>query len=133
MLPRQAIRASRLCCTRSYATGAATPPPMLLKIRKDLKSAMQNKDANRLNVLRALLSQTLNASKTATPINTDMQMLSLLRKTSAQSRAASEEFKKNGREDLARKEEDQIVVLEEYAGGVSVVGEEEVRRAVEGV
>ncbi|TVY31656.1 Altered inheritance of mitochondria protein 41, mitochondrial, partial [Lachnellula cervina] len=128
MLSRQTIRASRLCCTRSYATGATTPPPMLLKIRKDLKSAMQNKDANRLSVLRALLSQTLNASKTSSPINTDMQMLALLRKSSAQSRAASEEFKKNGREDLASKEEDQIKVLEEYAGDVSVVGEEEVRR-----
>ncbi|TVY12497.1 Altered inheritance of mitochondria protein 41, partial [Lachnellula arida] len=128
MLSRQAIRASRLCCVRGYATGANTPAPMLLKIRKDLKSAMQNKDANRLLVLRALLSQTLNASKTSSPINTDMQMLSLLRKSSAQSRAASEEFKRNGREDLARKEEDQIRVLEEYAGGVSVVGEEEVRR-----
>ncbi|TVY85762.1 Altered inheritance of mitochondria protein, mitochondrial, partial [Lachnellula willkommii] len=132
MLSRQAIRASRLCCARSYATGASTPAPMLLKIRKDLKSAMQNKDANRLSVLRALLSQTLNASKTSSPINTDMQMLALLRKSSAQSRAASEEFKRNGREDLARKEEDQIRVLEEYAGGVSVVGEEEVRRVVGG-
>lgn len=94
---------------------------------------MQNKDANRLSVLRALLSQTLNASKTSSPINTDMQMLALLRKSSAQSRAASEEFKKNGREDLASKEEDQIKVLEEYAGDVSVVGEEEVRRVVGGV
>ena len=62
-----------------------------------------------------------------------MQMLALLRKTSAQSRAASEEFTKNGREDLAAKEQDQIRVLEEYAGDVEVVGEEEVRRAVEGV
>jgi len=32
---------------------------------------MQNKDANRLSVLRSLLSQTLNASKTSNPINTD--------------------------------------------------------------
>ncbi|TVY31312.1 Altered inheritance of mitochondria protein, mitochondrial, partial [Lachnellula subtilissima] len=132
MLSRQTIRASRLCCVRSYATGATSAPPMLLKIRADLKTAMRAKDANRLAVLRALLSQTLNASKTNTPINTDMQMLALLRKTSAQSRAASDEFTKNGREDLAAKEQDQIRVLEEYAGNVEVVGEEEVRRAVGG-
>lgn len=94
---------------------------------------MQQKDTNRLTVLRALLSQTLNASKTSSPINTDMQMLSLLRKSAAQSKAASEEFRKNGREDLAGKEEDQVRVLEEYAGGVEVVGEGEIRGVVEGV
>jgi uncharacterized protein len=94
---------------------------------------MQNKDSNRLSALRALLSQTLNASKTSSPINTDMQMLSLLRKSTAQSKAASEEFKRNGREDLAKKEEDQVRVLEEYAGDVAVVGEEEIRGRVEGV
>jgi len=106
---------------------------MLLKIRKDMKTAMQQKDTNRLSVLRSLMAQTLNASKTSNPINTDMQMLALLRKSSAAAKAASEEFKGAGRQDLAEKEEEQVKIMEEYAGGVEVMGEEEVRKAVEEV
>jgi uncharacterized protein YqeY len=98
---------------------------------------MQQKDTPRLTVLRALLASTLNASKTSTPINTDMQMLALLRKTANSSRTASQEFEKAGRGDLVEKEESQIKVLEEYMGDVQVVGEEEIRdvvkRVVEGV
>jgi len=106
---------------------------MLLKIRKDMKTAMQQKDSNRLAVLRALLSQTLNASKTSSPINTDMQMLSLLRKSANAAKAAAEEFKGAGRQDLADKEDLQRAVLEEYVGSVEVMGEGEIRGFVEGV
>lgn len=95
-----------------------------------MKSAMRAKDTNRLAVLRALLSQTLNASKTSSPINTDMQMLTLLRKTANASRAAQEEFKAAGREDLVQKEEEQLKVLEEYSSGVETVGEDEIRSVV---
>lgn len=95
-----------------------------------MKTAMRAKDTNRLSVLKALMASTLNASKTSSPINTDMQMLALLRKSANASKAASEEFKGAGRQDLADKEEAQLRVLEEYAGGVEVMGEEEIRRTV---
>lgn len=95
-----------------------------------MKTAMQNKDTARLSVLRSLLSQTLNASKTSSPINTDMQMLALVRKTANASRAASEDFTKAGRKDLADKEESQLKIMEEYAGSVQVMGEEEVQAVI---
>ena len=84
----------------------------MLKIiyRKDMKTAMQTKDSNRLNVLRSLLTQTLNASKTSNPINTDMQMLAMV-----------------------RKEEDQVRIMEEYAAGVEVLGEDDVKTAIKSV
>jgi uncharacterized protein YqeY len=94
---------------------------------------MQNKDSNRLSVLRSLLAQALNASKTSTPINTDMQMLALLRKSANAGRSASEEFKSAGRQDLADKEDSQIKILEEYAGSVEKLGEEQIRTTVQGV
>jgi len=94
---------------------------------------MQNKDANRLSVLRAILAQTLNASKTSSPINTDIQLLALLRKSANAGRAASEEFRGAGRQDLADKEDLQVSIMEEYAGGVETLGEEEIRSAVQGV
>jgi uncharacterized protein YqeY len=99
----------------------------------DMKTAMRNKDSNRLSVLRSILSQTLNASKTSNPINTDMQLLALLRKTSNASKVASEEFKTQGRADLAEKEDLQVSIMEEYAGNVDVMGEEEVRKSVQDV
>lgn len=98
-----------------------------------MKTAMQTKDSNRLSVLRSLLTQTLNASKTSSPINTDMQMLALLRKTANASRAASEEFKGAGRQDLADKEDLQLKIMEEYAGSVETMGEDEIRSTVKGV
>jgi len=98
-----------------------------------MKTAMQNKDSNRLSVLRALLTQTLNASKTSQPINTDMQMLALLRKSASASRTASEEFKGAGRADLAEKEDLQIKIMEEYAGEVETMSEEQIRETVQGV
>lgn len=157
MNSRPIVRASQLYI-RFYATGTSTTPPMLLKIRyttqalppthylptiieanrstayrKDMKTAMQSKDSNRLSVLRALLSQTLNASKTSSPINTDMQMLALLRKSANAAKAASEEFKGAGRQDLADKEDLQRSIMEEYVSGVEVLGEGEIRSAVESV
>jgi uncharacterized protein YqeY len=94
---------------------------------------MQAKDTNRLSVLRSILTQTLNASKTATPINTDLQMLALLRKSANASRMASEEFKGAGRHDLAEKEESQLRIMEEYADGVETIADEDIVAAVEGV
>ncbi len=95
-----------------------------------MKAAMQAKDTNRLAVLRSLLAQTINASKTSSPVTTDLQILALLRKNAAASRMASHEFRSAGRSDLADKEDSQLRVMEEYAGAVETVGEEEIRKAV---
>lgn len=114
-----------------YSTPAVPPaPPLLLKLRADLKTAMKAKDTNRLNVLRSLLAEVTNAAKTSSPIKSDMQLLSLLRKRAAASKAAASEFQTAGRADLREKEEAQSSVLEEYAGGVEVVGEDEIKRVV---
>jgi uncharacterized protein YqeY len=62
-----------------------------------------------------------------------MQMLALLRKSANAGRSASEEFKSAGRQDLADKEDSQIKILEEYAGSVEKLGEEQIRTTVQGV
>lgn len=101
------------------------PPP-----RTDLKTAMRAKDAPRLTVLRALLASTLNASKTSTPITTDLALRALILKHLSSSRAAVEDFQKANRADLIAKEESQISILEEYSGGVEMMPESEVRDVV---
>ena len=84
----------------------------------------------RLNVLRALLAEYTNAAKTSSPIKTNIQLLALLRKRIAASRSAAVEFNAANRSDLKDKEEAQITVLEEYAGGVETIGEDEITRVV---
>lgn len=149
-----AARTSRwvgLCCRRcQYRPYSSAPsdlpsPPLLLKLKSDLKTAMKAKDTNRsailymlgildlinymhcrLNVLRAVLAETTNASKTSSPIKTDIQLLSLLRKRIAASKSAAEEFSAANRNDLRDKEQAQIAVMEDYASGVQTVGQAEI-------
>lgn len=96
---------------------------------------MRAKDAPRLAAIRSILAATLNASKTSSPIVTDAQVLSLLRKTQRASADASAEFAAAARQDLVDKEQAQIGVLEEYAAGSGIeeVNEEQLRTIVAGV
>lgn len=60
-------------------------------------------------------------------------MLVLLRKRIGSAQSAAAEFSAANRPDLATKEEQQIAVLEEYAGNVETVGGADIKNAVEGV
>ncbi len=94
---------------------------------------MRAKDTNKLAVLRTLLAQTLNASKTNSPILTDMHMLALIKKNQAASSTAAAEFLAAGRHDLAEKEQAQLKVYDEYSSGVELMAEEDIKKAVQGV
>ncbi|CAJ2513779.1 Uu.00g018980.m01.CDS01 [Anthostomella pinea] len=117
------------------SSGEAPPPPLLQKLKGDLKTAMRAKDAARLTVLRSVLSATLNASKTASPITTDAKLVALLRKQQKASGDASAEFSAAGRQDLVDKEQAQIKILDEYVAGSGVeeASEEQLRTVVGGV
>ncbi|KAG8631497.1 hypothetical protein KVT40_000637 [Elsinoe batatas] len=120
------LRPLQIRCSSSDAPA----PPLLLKLRNDLKIAMRAKDTNRLNVVRGILNEVTNSSKTSSPIQTDMQLLSLLRKRAAASETAKKEFKDAGRSDLIEKEDAQLDVLQEYAGGVETWNDEQIKAAV---
>jgi uncharacterized protein len=85
----------------------------------------------RLNVLRAILSDATNASKGHSPIRTDVQVLALLRKRMASSKAASEEFAEANRDDLKAKQNAEIAVMDEYAGQVETFAEDDISKAIE--
>ncbi|KAF2431562.1 GatB/YqeY domain-containing protein [Tothia fuscella] len=122
------------CFRCLYSTSTDAPPPQVLsKLRTDLKTAMKARDTQRLNVLRALLAEITNSSKTSSPIKDDMALLSLLRKRIGASKTAVEEFNKNDRKDLVEKEQEQVNILEEYAAGVKTLDVDEIRSAVKGV
>lgn len=94
---------------------------------------MKSKDSNRSTVLKGLLTQVLNASKTERPIHTEIQVLGVLNRTIKESKKATQEFSAAGREDLVEKENAQINVLEEYAGLIKVKDENEIETWVQGV
>jgi len=94
---------------------------------------MRAKDKARLSVLRSVLADITNQSKTPSPIRDDLALLSLLRKRIGAAQGAVEEFKKADREDLVEKEQAQVDILKEYASGVKTIDVEEVRRAVKSV
>ncbi|EON66112.1 hypothetical protein W97_05355 [Coniosporium apollinis CBS 100218] len=144
-MPRPPLRLSsrlrlqptaRQPCLRCLYSAPATPPPaspVLAKLRIDLKNAMKAKDTARLAVLRAVLAEITNSSKTSSPITTDLQLLSLLKKRTSGAKAAEQEFRAAGRGDLVQREEEQRRVLEEYAEGLEAetMGDVEVRAVVE--
>ncbi|KAI1403382.1 GatB/YqeY domain-containing protein [Hypoxylon fuscum] len=129
------IASSPLRCSARFYSSEAPPPPLLQKLKADLKTAMRAKDAARLTAIRSILSATLNASKTSSPITTDAQLVALLRKTQRASSDASAEFAAANRQDLVDKEQAQISVLDEYVAGSGVeeVSEEQLRTVVAGV
>jgi uncharacterized protein YqeY len=128
-LPRTAV----LRVSRAAYSSDAPPPPLLSKLKTDLKTAMRAKDTNRLSVLRSVLAETLNASKTDKPIKTDVQLVALLQKSARKAQEAAAEARGAGREDLAEKEETQQRIFEEYAAGSGVkeMGEAELGELIE--
>ncbi len=87
---------------------------LLDKIQKDMVEAMKSKDEGRLSVVRmiksALKKHEIDAMK---PLDeaTEMQVMNTLLK---QRRESVDMFRKGGREELAVKEEAEIVILESY-------------------
>lgn len=87
----------------------------------------------RLNVVKALISETNGSAKTASPIQTDIQLLSLITKKLAAAKDASEQFLAAGRPDLKEKEDAQVKVWEHYASQVETMGPEEIKTIVSSV
>ncbi len=117
----------------SAARLAQAQPSILSCLQSDLKSALRAKDKQRLTVLRSLLAEKINASKTGKPIATDGHLLTLLQKQIKAANTAVEEFVNAKREDLVEKERGQRTVLQEYVDRIDVVGKEEIDGVVKSV
>lgn len=131
------MRLARLSLRCSYSmtttSSLAPSPSLLVKVRNDMKAAMKAKDSSRLDVLRGLISDVTNAAKTSKPVNTDAQMLTIIRKRVKSSEAAVEEFQSAKRDDLKDREVAQIAVLEAYIDDSGSMGEDDITRAVQDV
>lgn len=125
-----AVQARLQCFARLNST-AAPAPPLLQKLRNDLKTAMREKDKSRLNVVRAILSDVTNAAKTASPVRTDVQILAMLRKRVATSTASRQEFVDAGRQDLQEREDAEIAVMQSYAHTVKTMSDDDLCASID--
>jgi uncharacterized protein YqeY len=101
-------------------------------IRTQMVAAMKAKEAEKLSVLRGLMSlftQELTTTK-RTPQDTlsDDEVLALIKRSVKQRKDAAEQFRNGGRPELAEKEGSEATVLEAYLP--AQVGEEEIERVV---
>lgn len=77
-----------------------------------------------------MITEYNNAAKTSSPIKTDLQLLAILKKKKAASEAAAAEAKAANRQDLEDKQLQEMKVIDEYAGNVAVMSEEDITAAV---
>jgi uncharacterized protein YqeY len=94
---------------------------------------MRARDTSRLAVLRGILADVTNSSKTSSPVKDDLGLLAILKKRRNTSQKAVEDFYLADRKDLVVKEQEQINILQEYAGTVQTMDEKEVRAVIEQV
>lgn len=88
---------------------------------------------DRLDVLRGLISEVTNAAKSLNSVNTDSQILAIIRKRVKSSEAAANEFRTAKREDLRARENVQIAVLKEYVKDSNSMGEKDITTAIQDV
>ena len=99
------------------------------QINQDIKQAMLAKEKEKLAALRAIKSGILlEGAKDGNSEVSDETTLAIIQKLVKQRKDASTIFKEQGREDLAKDEDDQIAVLSVYLP--AQMGEDEVRQVV---
>lgn len=103
------------------------------KIRAQIKEAMLAKDAERLNVLRGILTAFTNElvakGKKPQDILSDEDALAVIRKLSKQRKDSIEQFEKGGRADLADVEKGELKILESYLP--QMMSKDEIKKVAE--
>jgi uncharacterized protein len=102
------------------------------QILNDLKSAMKQKDADKLRVLRSLKSKILEKEISersgGEATLTDDQVVEVLMKAAKQRKESIDQFEKGGRDDLADAEKQELAVIEAYLP--KMMSDDEIREAV---
>jgi uncharacterized protein YqeY len=99
------------------------------KIQADIANAMRSKEALKLGVLRMMKAAVKNKEIEKMKPLEEPEVLAVFNSLVKQRKDSIEQFRNGGREELARKEEAEILIIEQYLpAGAS---EDEIRRAIE--
>jgi uncharacterized protein YqeY len=88
--------------------------PLLKRFDGDLKEALKASDEQRVSVLRMVKAAVKNKQIEKGEELTDDEIVSVLATMVKQGRESIEQFTKGGREDLAKKEEGEVSILQTY-------------------
>jgi uncharacterized protein YqeY len=98
------------------------------QLARDLKEALRAQDRTRLGAVRMLQAAVTEKEKSGAGPLTEEDYLAVVQKQAKQRRDAAEQFAAAGRDDLARKELDELAVIEGYLP--AKLSDEEVERVV---
>ena len=98
------------------------------RLEDDIKTAMKERQADKLSTLRLLLGAVKNRKIELGTDLDDAEFLALVQKAIKQRRDAAEQYAKGGRDELAAKEEAEIGVLEAYLP--EQASEDDIRAAI---
>ncbi len=99
------------------------------RLNEDLKSAMRAKAKLRLSTIRMIRSEILNKDKEHGQETGEEDILKVLLSMVKKGEEAAEQFAKGGREELASKEREEILIIQEYLP--AQMDDEELRQAVQ--
>ena len=98
------------------------------KIQSHLSDAMRSKDQLRLSVLRMMKTAVKNKEVEKMKPLEETEVIAVLNTLVKQRKDSVEQFRKGSREELARKEEAEIKIIEEYLPAAA--SDDEIRHAV---
>jgi len=84
------------------------------RIQNDITAAMRTKESLRLNVLRMMKTAVKNKEIEKMKPLEEPEVLAVFNTLVKQRKDSIEQFRKGGREELAQKEESEILIIEEY-------------------
>jgi uncharacterized protein YqeY len=99
------------------------------KIQTDMAAAMRSKDALKLSVLRMMKTAVKNKEIDKMKALEEAEVIGVLNTLVKQRRDSVEQFRAGGREEMARKEESEIKIIETYLPAAA--SEDDIRRAIE--
>ena len=88
--------------------------PLFLKIQKDLASALKAQDKIAVSTLRLLISEINNQRISKGEDLTDSEIVDVTSRQAKKNRESIEAFQKANREELVKKEKDELNVLNQY-------------------
>ena len=104
-------------------------PSIRERLNEDLKAAMREKAKLRLSTIRMMRSEILYKDKEHGQETGEEDILKVLLSMVKKGKEAAEQFVKGGREELATKEREEILIIQEYRP--AQMDDEELRQAVQ--
>lgn len=101
-------------CAGNFEIGSAHMSAIRQHINDDVKAAMRNKDKERLATLRMILAAIKQKEVDERITLDDTQTLAVLDKLAKQHRDSIDQFRQAGRDDLVRKEEKELEIVQLY-------------------